>query len=151
MTDYMYRQGIDLIKAMRGYDNFTVKMLVSGCAISPHSAPRLLEVMSELGCVKFIGKFNRNSKGAIANHYRVTPYAVTKLKKAKSECDRKKLDKYVAKKTKVQSVANHSVEVSKKKKQDSLGEMIVVKKACVDGLGSSLLMHLDKLLAGVRA
>ncbi|MBF0690613.1 hypothetical protein IR150_03710 [Providencia alcalifaciens] len=156
MTDYMYQQGLDLIKAMRSYDNFTVKMLVSGCALCNPSARRLLKVMTEIGCVKLIGKYN--GKVTLENCYSVDPYAVTKLKAVKLKVERQKAEKLEARKearrvkrVEVKPVVEKPVELPKKKKTDSLGEMIVVEKACVDGLGNPLLRRFDKLLSGVRA
>ncbi|HHR5903957.1 TPA: hypothetical protein ACS7ZB_001096 [Providencia alcalifaciens] len=156
MKDYMYQQGIDLIKAMRSYDNFTVKTLTSGCSIHNATARRLLKVMVELGCVKLIGKYN--GKVTPENRYRVDPYAVTKLKAVKLEFERLKAEKLEARKAarrvkrvEVKPVLEMPVEPSKKKKTDSLGEMRVVEKAYIGDMGSPLLKQLDKLLAGVRA
>lgn len=158
MTDFMYQQGIDLIKAMRDYDSFTANMLMSGCCLSYASSKHLLGIMADLGCVKLIGKFKVNGRGNVTGHYRVTPRAVTKLKAAKLESERLKTEKWEARKAarrvrreEGKPAAETPIEPPKKEKTDSLGEMVVVEKARVDGLGSPLLKHLDALLAGVRA
>lgn len=151
MTDYIYWQGINLIKCVRQFDSFTIKILKSSCGYSEYASIRILEKLMNAGSVELIGKYPSGGKGQPANHYVIDPYAVTKWRAIKTsyehEKDKKKAANAEKNKQDIELLSITAVE----QKEEFINGMVIVDKASIDGLGSELMMRFDSLLAGARA
>ncbi|EMB3081273.1 hypothetical protein U8233_001218 [Providencia rettgeri] len=152
-----YQQCIEIIKAGRQFDAFNTNHLKSVCGYHKLLSRRMLTILVELGCVKYLGEMKKDGKGHAINHYQVTPYAITKLKQS-IEKERKEKERQQAIKAKAKLKAQQP---AKPKKVDEIKKcepepqfecgIKVVEKAYIGDMGNQSLKQLDQLLAEVRA
>lgn len=151
-----YQQCIEIIKAGRQFDTFNTNHLKSVCGYHKLLSRRMLIILVEIGCVKYLGETKINGKGHATSQYQVTPYAITKLKRA-IEKERQEKERQQAIKAKAKLKAQPPAEP---KKVDEIKkcepesqfecEIKVVEKAYIGDMGNQSLKQLDQLLAGVR-
>ncbi|WP_109913332.1 hypothetical protein [Providencia rettgeri] len=149
-----YQQCIEIIKAGRQFDTFNANHLKSVCGYHKLLSRRMLIILVEIGCVKYLGETKINGKGHATSQYQVTPYAITKLKqsieKERQEKERQQAIKVKAKiKSKPPAKIKKIVEIKTQEPDLGCGYK-VVKKANVKGMGVSYLNGLDQMLAEVR-
>ncbi|WP_272582515.1 hypothetical protein [Providencia sp. PROV257] len=149
-----YQQCIEIIKAGRQFDTFNTNHLKSVCGYHKLLSRRMLIILVEIGCVKYLGETKINGKGHATSQYQVTPYAITKLKRAiereRQEKERQQAIKAKAKiKSKPPTKIKKIVEIKTQEPDLECGYK-VVKKANVKGMGISYLNGLDQMLAEVR-
>lgn len=154
MRNDTYQQCIEIIKAGRQFDTFNTNHLKSVCGYHKLLSRRMLIILVEIGCVKYLGEMKMNGKGHATNHYQVAPYAITKLKQSiEKERQEKERQQAIKAKAKIKSKPPAKIEkiVEIKPQELDLGcGYKVVKKANVKGMGISYLNRLDQMLAGVR-
>ncbi|MCK1144553.1 hypothetical protein MXZ96_14460 [Providencia stuartii] len=149
-----YQQCIEIIKAGRQFDTFNTNHLKSVCGYHKLLSRRMLIILVEIGCVKYLGETKINGKGHATSQYQVIPYAITKLKqsieKERLEKERQQAIKAKAKiKSKPPAKIKKVVEIKTQEPDLGCGYK-VVKKANVKGMGISYLNGLDQMLAEVR-
>ncbi|CAB5658437.1 MULTISPECIES: hypothetical protein [Providencia] len=151
-----YQQCIEIIKAGRQFDTFNTNHLKSACGYHKLLSRRMLVILIDLGCVKYLGEMKKDGKGHAISHYQVTPYAITKLKQS-IEKERQEKERQQAIKAKARLKAQPTAEPKKvdeikKCEPESQFEcgIKVVEKAYIGDMGNQSLKQLDQLLAGVR-
>ncbi len=149
-----YQQCIEIIKAGRQFDTFNTNHLKSVCGYHKLLSRRMLIILVEIGCVKYLGETKINGKGHATSQYQVTPYAITKLKRSiEKERQEKERQQAIKAKAKIKSKPPTKIKkvVEIKTQESDLGcGYKVVKKANVKGMGISYLNGLDQMLAEVR-
>lgn len=151
MRSDTYQQCIEIIKAGRQFDTFNTNHLKSVCGYHKLLSRRMLVILIDLGCVKYLGEMKKDGKGQAMSHYQVTPYAITKLKQS-IEKERQQAIKAKAKLKSQPPSEPKKVDEIKKCEPESQFEcgIKVVEKAYIGDMGSQPLKQLDQLLAGVR-
>ncbi|WP_275076964.1 hypothetical protein [Providencia rettgeri] len=157
MRSDTYQQCIEIIKAGRQLDTFNTNHLKSVCGYHKLLSRRMLVILIDLGCVKYLGEMKKDGRGHAISHYQVTPYAITKLKRS-IEKERQEKERQQAIKAKAKLKAQPPAEP---KKVDEIKKcepepqfecgIKVVEKAYIGDMGSQSLKQLDQLLAGVRS
>lgn len=156
MRSDTYQQCIEIIKAGRQLDTFNTNHLKSVCGYHKLLSRRMLIILIDLGCVKYLGEMKKDGKGHAISHYQVTPYAITKLKqsieKERLEKERQQAMKAKAKLKSQPPAEPKKVDEIKKCEPESQFEcgIKVVEKAYIGDMGNQSLKQLDQLLAGVR-
>ncbi|WP_374446999.1 hypothetical protein [Providencia sp.] len=157
MRSDTYQQCIEIIKAGRQLDTFNTNHLKSVCGYHKLLSRRMLVILIDLGCVKYLGEMKKDGRGHAISHYQVMPYAITKLKRS-IEKERQEKERQQAIKAKAKLKAQPPAEP---KKVDEIKKcepepqfecgIKVVEKAYIGDMGSQSLKQLDQLLAGVRS